>query len=585
MGPKKSPDLPQQPDIICPECQNHLHSELVSILLKGKTVYCEICGFPFQGIEAGEVKPLEKKSGHPSSQKNLTKEEVQWIKWKKAWNTIKTDLSNAFSDVFSSKKPEREIVQNEHQEDLTQNSIYRRNSEEKFNPSSKEPIQKSNYSFENESNTIRNINTSIKILVDLTPFFYAFIILMTILSSIGRHSYFGLVSSLIIEVFIIIYDHKEFLPQEKEQKVHHAGIPMIIFGLFSVGYYGIGTFLLARGILNLIVFIKETEQISQNHPAIKENPKRKAIWIREIIFSFIPFIFEMFIVFFASAIIQDLGKLILSGKDLSGFLYTIISGSIVIVIIYQLVIPSLKNQPIEKIPVEKSIILIICGMFALNTGAGFYLLVIGILILVFQSSLKSISGILPDVLEIREIAEDIVINPIEIEKSPELNHPIKIRKFDPETGEPLEKVSQKGDMYKKSSSIPNEKVVFQENIKISQENIKVVPKTGEITSLIFTVLEPEIRKKLMNLLISEQEKDEISKSLLYLNPKEQEKYLNEVDQANVTDYDYYSKYIKRIQALSLPKDQQDFLIQQLNYLPDEELEDFIKILESNIDQS
>ncbi|MHA1796166.1 MAG: hypothetical protein ACTSUK_08640, partial [Promethearchaeota archaeon] len=98
---RNSPNSGDLPEIHCPECQFRLDPQLVQLLLSGKTVYCEQCGFPFHGIESGEVKPLEKKREDAFQQKNLTKEEIQWIEWKKEWQKIKFELKNNFSHLMS----------------------------------------------------------------------------------------------------------------------------------------------------------------------------------------------------------------------------------------------------------------------------------------------------------------------------------------------------------------------------------------------------------------------------------------------------------------------------------------------------
>ncbi|MHA1746375.1 MAG: hypothetical protein ACTSWW_10275, partial [Promethearchaeota archaeon] len=77
------PDLPKKQEINCPECQSRLSPELIPLILEGKTIYCEKCGFPFVGIQDGQVKPLQKPDGLPEiDSPNLTKEEEQWLKWK-----------------------------------------------------------------------------------------------------------------------------------------------------------------------------------------------------------------------------------------------------------------------------------------------------------------------------------------------------------------------------------------------------------------------------------------------------------------------------------------------------------------------
>ncbi|MHA1611024.1 MAG: hypothetical protein ACTSYU_03140 [Promethearchaeota archaeon] len=595
-------DSNSPPSISCPECQNRLNPELVALVLNGKTVYCEVCGFPFHAIEDGEVKPLEKKGNYNFTQKNLTKEEVQWLKWKKEWksikNQIKTEFSAAFSGVFS-KKPTKDRNYRESRQTVEKSSF-----ESEFTPSPSPIHTPTNQIKPQDQKILTNLNTAKDVLVQLSPFYYVIIILVSFFTSLRAPLLFSLIGTLLIQFFTVIYDHKVFLSQDKENKVSHAGIPMIIFGLFSLSANGIGVFLLARGILNLLIFLKEAHTISSTHPAISDNPLIKAIWIREVLYSFIPYVFEMYIVYLLAGVMKDLGKVIVDVQGLGGFLYSLLMGGVVVIVVYRLVLPTLRTNPIEEIPTDKVIILIVGGIFAINYGAGSYLIIVGVLILVLQNMIQTSAKNLPDVLEIRDISNSLVvdgISPYESEFTPlEPQRPIietpiietpivrtpktkarmkrtPIRRFDPQTGKPI--------THESPSEVPTKSFYFEpidNGVEISQLNIRVVPDPGKISDIIFTVLHPSIRKRLINLPIAEEEKDQITKGLIYLTMVEQKRFLSELEQVNISHEDYYSKYIKSIQGLSIAEDQQDFLIQQLNYLPDEEIEEFIRILETNI---
>ena len=608
MGSNQSSTESNPPPVIsCPECRNRLNPELVSFLLNGQTVYCEVCGFPFHAIEDGEVKPLEKKDNYNYSQKSLSREESQWIAWKKEWQNIKsqikTEFSSAFSGVFSKKTIQEERKVEQKGEQPVDKFEYKTDADPSpiSPPISGIPIKP------HDQEIVNNLHTAKSVLVELSPFYYAFIIIITFFTSLRAGLWFNLIGTLLIDFFIVIYDHKVFLSQDKENNVSHAGIPMILFGLFSLGANGIGVFLLARGILNLLLFLKEAQAISSTHPAISDNPQIKAIWIREILYSFIPYVFELFIVFLLAGVIKDLGALILTGRDLGGFLYMIFSGGIVVIVIYRLILPTLQRNPIEKIPADKAIILIVCGIFALSTGSGLFFILVGILILVFQNMIQNTAINLPDVREIRDISNSLVvdgINPNNREitpahiphtlnfhesknQAPIYEAPINysqinetpIKRFDPQTGAPLTKSMNKGGGFQNIPAIVPTSYSPESVGNLSQSNIRVVPDPGTITNTIFTVLDLTLRKRLIHLPVSEEEKDSIAKSFLYLTMDEQKRFMTELEQVNISHEDYYSKYINRIRGLPIAKKQQDFLIQQLNYLPDEEIEEYLRVLE------
>lgn len=99
---------------------------------------------------------------------------------------------------------------------------------------------------------------------------------------------------------------------------------------------------------------------------------------------------SIFITFFIAGILGRLGKIFNNNNySLGNFFYTLLSGGIVVLILYYSILPTLKYVKLEEIPIEKSIILIICGIFTLNLGVGVYLLVIGGLIITFQKELQN----------------------------------------------------------------------------------------------------------------------------------------------------------------------------------------------------
>ena len=94
--------------ISCPECGSKISSELADLIMQGNNAYCENCGFPFRGVdpEKGEVKPLVKSDNkkEDSGKKKLSKEEVQFLKWKTEFNRWK----NIVKDEFTGQKKKME---------------------------------------------------------------------------------------------------------------------------------------------------------------------------------------------------------------------------------------------------------------------------------------------------------------------------------------------------------------------------------------------------------------------------------------------------------------------------------------------
>ena len=271
--------------ISCPECGSKILPELVDLIMRGNNAYCENCGFPFTGIDSkkGDVKPLVKSDSkkQDTTEKKLSKEEEQWLKWKTEWNKWKNIVKDEFTGQKKKwkvkkeqvKQKNKEIIEHQKQKvnDLKQAQISKlktprvhvnieTTSSNKPKGSSKKTVL-----IEKSPKKIADIDhgftTAIDVLIQLSPFYYAFIFIVTIISMITNSSsgVFYALGSIIIEGFVIRYDLKTILPSEKQNKVDHVGIPMIIVGTFSLHSFGIGVFILARGILHLIKFIQITK--------------------------------------------------------------------------------------------------------------------------------------------------------------------------------------------------------------------------------------------------------------------------------------------------------------------------------------
>ena len=92
----------KSPEIKCPECQNRISADLVTLILKGTTVYCEQCGFAFVGIDSkGDVKDLSKETQFKNKDTE-TQERLkdQWAIWKQQWQELKTQISTNIKNTI-----------------------------------------------------------------------------------------------------------------------------------------------------------------------------------------------------------------------------------------------------------------------------------------------------------------------------------------------------------------------------------------------------------------------------------------------------------------------------------------------------
>ncbi len=190
--------------------------------------------------------------------------------------------------------------------------------------------------------------------------------------------------------------------------------------------------------------------------------------------------------------------------------------------------------------------------------------------------------------------------------------PKKVAKFDPMTGKPLQSTPKpiakfdtmtgkpiqtpdipeapkapEAPMQEESgktilSPIPEEMPRSHQSQKIPKTPIKEEPEVEETfgnLKEIYTVLDEEVREGLIKLPISEEDRDMIAKSFIYLNNSQQIKYLEELSAVNKADLEARKELTKVIKNLPIPHPQKEFLVDQLNYLNETEQDDFVITLE------
>ncbi|WP_371802872.1 hypothetical protein [Candidatus Lokiarchaeum ossiferum] len=189
-----------------------------------------------------------------------------------------------------------------------------------------------------------------------------------------------------------------------------------------------------------------------------------------------------------------------------------------------------------------------------------------------------------------EVKEFQAYDPGDTAKPPELVQiSTKRHKFDPMTGKPITKQMRFDPMTGKPLLNQTEKAPtsFPQHIPEAKKNIPQQeissPKPFPPMQIqeLFTVLDDSVREQLMNLPISEEERNLLAKSFIYLNPVQQMKYLEELQHVNEYNEAEYEEFINRIKTLQIPTNQQDYLISQLHYIPDTHHHDFVSTLETS----
>jgi len=577
--------------ISCPECGSKISSELADLIMQGNNAYCENCGFPFRGVNSnGEVKPLIKSDNKKkdSGEKKFSKEEEQWLKWKTEFNRWKNIVKDEFTGQKKKWKAKKQQERQENKElrqqmrgnnkkiiESQKNNVKNSISHLNINLTpSKKPEEKTKKTvvIEKSPKKIAEIehgfNTALDVLVQLTPFYYAFIFIMTIVSMFtnGTTGVFYALGSIVIEGFVISYDLKTIIPSEKEGRVGHVGVPMIIVGAFTLHSFGVGVFILARGILHLVKFIQLTKLNNPLHPAVVENDFCSHLWKREIVKSITLVLKPLTLVYLFSAVFTQIGET-MNIRPLGYLMYVIISGSIIITILIIRIFPSIKKNDVENFPEDKAIILIIVGALSLSYGMGVLLLILGISFIDLRKSENKLDKKLPKEIDLGKLRYHLVSKGKKREDSGEKEkyskQGRKQRRFDPNTGKPLGFISTITESPQKKPS--------------TEEPIKEAKSFSE-DKRIFTVLEPDVRIRLLELQIDQEDKDEVAKSFIYLTYEKQLKYLDELERVNKKFDEKNLVMIRRIYALQISEKQHKFLADQLNYLPENSQEEFVSFL-------
>ncbi len=155
-------------------------------------------------------------------------------------------------------------------------------------------------------------------------------------------------------------------------------------------------------------------------------------------------------------------------------------------------------------------------------------------------------------------------------------------KYDPYTGK---KIAPVGKQPAKFDPFTGKRLINLEDANaknappvILQPFIKKNSPLSDSKKEIYTVLEPEIRNNLLSIEMSEEERVLIAKSFIYLTFKQQGKYLIELENVNRESSADLEPLIQAIKKLPISTEQQAFLIEQLNYIPDQEHEVYVSTL-------
>ena len=399
----------------------------------------------------------------------------------------------------------------------------------------------------------------------------------------GNFTFFAQLGTLIIEIAVIQIDTHQFMPQIRTKTVPHAGFGLLLVGIITLSFNGIGIFLLIREILYIIYTMINLRL--NNLPVLDPTkiPLHTSLITKELIEAFTPllslFLPLLFVSILFNAISGALGSyipILLPFAIIAGIFLSIALGHL----------SSTHNMIVENIEEGLFIRLLVFGIImSIFGGLGSILIAFAIIGLIFVDAKKRttepilplenyLSNAIPSVPPtniISHIQNTVTQTTIPQDTAPK-NTGQRIRRFDPETGEPY--------LVPISEPIPY-------NSPIPQPPPVSHPKQPTISypinpQNILTVLDPDVHEQLFALPLSDQEKIEIGRNLLYLAKREQLKYLHEFQAVNQGLPPEMQANIDRLNRLSLSEKDRKSLIQQLEYLPLQKQNEFVAFIEASV---
>ncbi len=420
---------------------------------------------------------------------------------------------------------------------------------------------------------------------------------------------------------IAYYDIKQITPKIKEEKYDELLLDTFCYGILGCIFYGSGVLILVKGIL-IIIYVAIYSK-DKHHKAYKFGLK-----LKNSLNSFSASAgFIIFLLVLANLFITGInGYSIRAGIEfliaLIGPINEILTIVILIAIIIGislipiiiLLIDLRKREEIwikSEFTASDAFKVFILGIFGTAIfSMGIFILLKGILLFLLVAGKPFNLGKELPVIVIEEKREP------ELKKDPLKHVPEELPKEEDDSQLPLigtEKIEKPSDEISTTISKQEEIVSEEESSKItppittSSKKIKVEKKkekkqddeqlklhesllpgkddkdklmVKQYFTKIFTVLSKDIRKILLELDIEEEDKMTLLKELAYLAKEEQLKYIESV---KLLYKEIPLKLIKRIKKLpSVKSEHYDKIIEQLNFMNDDEQFEFINFLEQNM---
>lgn len=627
----------------CNECGEIFPREVVEeLILKGKTAYCEKCGFPFKSEFT--KKDYKKMGSPPIYEKSNVTYQTSDQKDKEQYKTrheLKHDLKHQLKHELRQERREirresrkRYDSKTQSESDSTPQDIKRveyiwprtneRTDSDRYRSyrEKHQPVKVQEHQLMELKKAINILNTLVS-----SPLILIIGLIITIAqipgaiySSFPPGTIYKILLQFVMIVLLYTYSRQIVTSFISDGNFSKMGFDAILIGSIGLGLYGLGILVLAEGICILVyeILVQRNELIEHkltkefNYEILGANTLERAINV----FNELSYKMTAFIVLFGSILIfnQDF---ILRWQTFFYAAFLVVS-LVMLRYIKHTFQPHLNSIPYQKIDEDFLVKSTILAIFTLPyAGAGAPMLIICILIWTFKGMAddikkrrkiqRPIKAEIPkqEVPEEKkeldqEITDVETTHPEAAPKSPEYPKSLVPFKEMQTTSDDTEK-SKKKDLtiipkIEIKTKKSEKKKPLQPIPKLSDEKLKKIEKDVKKQSepfekdpekqakirvyldRIFTVLSEDTRRRLMKLDIPEGQKWDIVKEFVNLKEEQQRKYLEELEDVNRK---ISQQLVQRIMKMNISDSEKQSLILELQKMTPESRENFVEFLESN----
>ena len=575
----------------CSECAELFPKELVDEILKGKTVLCERCGFPFR---SQFTKKDYKEMGSPPIQAPVLKRK----------QTV----------AYSKNQPKKK---------LKLKPVTKPAQKYRYEPPPKPDKKIRKHKIKDEASGRRtripdkdvdNIKKAIRIMNDIVGSPLIIIIGILILGgtipgsiiSMQTDLYLGIMKIVVnsFRFVMILYmwslNYRLIIKPVRNGSYTNLGIDAILLGLISLPLYGLGTFILFEGIFILLyqIFTRSNnlydvgkrDELSQE--ILGANLSESGI---KVMNEFLVPGTVFLLIYSVIPILKNVRDFTLDASGIGSLVYHAVFFGIAFAYTIYLKAKFTKivnSKAYQTIPEDILVKNIVFSSFSLiYAGVGVLGLLISIVLFGYRKMYKDIKQKLPSIQYVKP-----KLPPKQsASKSLESRSPTplvqKLSKSEDKQTTPISTSprKEKGSLQEIPVMRVDDKEARKQLITSLNKSEKQKPGTPpgkppindkadikEYMDRVFTVLTADMRDRLLTLDIPEDQKWEVIREFVNLKQSQQQKYLDELEDVNRV---LSEQLIKRVKKMKLPKKEADSVIKQLVIMDPKEQVQFVEFLE------